>query len=77
MRCYNFDRLESKSYWSSKIQSLNKAFKAGRKPNKIWKKGNDKSPKRKISHRNIWRRKSEGESKKDDLAHENKEINNK
>jgi hypothetical protein len=28
-------------------------------------------------HRKIWRRKYEGESKKDDLAPENEEINNK
>jgi hypothetical protein len=58
-----------------------------RKPNKSWKKkGDDKSPKtqleredpkRKISHREIWRRKSEGESKKDDITLENEEINNK
>ena len=57
------------------------------KPNKSWKKkGDDKSPKtqleredpkRRISHRNIWRRKSEGESKKDDIAPKNEEINNK
>ena len=57
------------------------------KPNKIWKKkGDDKSPKTqleredpksKISYRNIWRRKIEGESKKDDITPENEEINNK
>jgi hypothetical protein len=58
-----------------------------RKPNKICKKkGDDKSPKtqlerehpkRKISHRKIWRKKSKGESKKDDITPGNEEINNK
>jgi hypothetical protein len=58
-----------------------------RKPNKSCKKkGDGKSPKtqlkredlkRRISHREIWRRKYEGESKKDDITLENEEINNK
>ena len=82
MRCYNCDRFgnKSQSCRSSKIQSLNKSFNSGRKPNKISKKKGDdespktqlerKGPKSRIYHRNIWRRKSEGESKKDDLASE-------
>jgi hypothetical protein len=89
MRCYNCDRFghKSQSCRSSKIQSLNKSFKSVRKPNKSWKKkGDDKSPKTqleredpksRISHRKIWRRKSEGERKKDDITPENEEINNK
>jgi hypothetical protein len=58
-----------------------------RKPNKSWKKkGYDKSPKTqleregpkgRISHREIWRRKYEGESKKDDITPKNEEINNR
>ena len=57
------------------------------KPNKSWKKkGDDKypktqlereDPKSRISHRKIWRRKSEGESKKYDITPKNQEINNK
>jgi hypothetical protein len=89
MICYNCDRFGHKyqSYRVSRIQSLNKSFKLGRKPNKIWKmKGDEKSPKtqlerkgskNRISHRKIWKRKYEGESKKDDLASKNEEINNK
>jgi hypothetical protein len=89
MRCYNRDRFwhESQSCRSSEHQSLNKSFKSGTKPNKIWNnKGDDKSPKtqlkikgqkRKVSHKNIWRRKSEEEIKKDDIALGNEEINNK
>jgi hypothetical protein len=89
MRCYNYDRFGHKSQRcrSSKNQSLNKSFKSGRKPNKIWKKkGDDKSsktqlerkgPKSIISLRKIWRIKSKGESKKHDIAPENEEINNK
>jgi hypothetical protein len=89
MRCYNYDRFWHKpqSCRSSKSQSLNKSFKSGRKPNKIWKnKGDDKSPKTqlerkgpksKVSHKKIWRRKSEEEIKKNDIAPENEEINNK
>jgi hypothetical protein len=89
MRCYNCDRFGHKyqNYKRSKSQSLNNSFKLGRKHNKIWKKkGNDKylktqlkrkGPKNIISHRKIWRRKYEGESKKDDIAPENEEINNK
>jgi hypothetical protein len=89
MRCYNCDRFghKSQSYRSSKSQSLNKSFKSVRKPNKSWKKkGDEKSPKtqleredpkRIISHREIWRRKYEGENKKDDITHETDEINNK
>jgi hypothetical protein len=56
-------------------------------PNKSWKKkGDDKSPKTQleredpkstISHRKIWRRKFEGESKKDVITSENEETNNK
>jgi hypothetical protein len=73
MRCYNCDRCghKSQSWRSSKSQSLNKSFKLGRKPNKIWKKkGGDQypktqlereGPKSRISHREIWRRRSEGE----------------
>jgi hypothetical protein len=83
MRCYNYDRFghKSQSCRSSKCQSLNKPFKLGRKPNKIWKrKGDDKSPKtqlerksqkRRISHIKIWRIKSTGERKKYDLSPEN------
>ena len=89
MRCYNCDRFGHKSQrcMSSKSQSLNKSFKLVRKPNKSWKKkGDDKSPKTqleredpksRISHRKIWRRKYEGESKKDVITPENEEINNK
>jgi hypothetical protein len=89
MRCYNCDRFgkKSHSFRSSKSQSLNNSFKSGRKPNKIWKKkGDDKSlkiklerkgPRTIISHRKIWRSKSKGEIKKDDLAPENEEINKK
>ena len=89
MRCYNCDRFghKSQNYKNSKIQYLNKSFKSVTKPNKSWKmKGDDKypktqlereDPKRKISHRNIWRRKSKGESKKDVITLENEEINNK
>ena len=57
------------------------------KPNKSSnKKGDEKSPKtqleredpkRRISHKNIWRRKYEGESKKNVITLENKETNNK
>ena len=55
--------------------------KSQRKPNKIWKKKRDdkspktqlerKDPKRRISHRKIWRRKYEGERKKDVITLEN------
>jgi hypothetical protein len=67
MRCYNYNRFGNKyqSYMSSKNQSLNNSFNSGRKTNKFWKKkGDDKSPKtqlerkgpkRRISHRKIWR----------------------
>jgi hypothetical protein len=57
------------------------------KPNKSWNiKGDGKSPKTqleredpksRISHRKIWRRKSEGESKKDVITLEIEETNNK
>jgi hypothetical protein len=89
MRCYNCDRFGHKSQRcrSSKIQFLNKSFNSMIKLNKSWKKkGDDKSPKTQleredpkniVSHREIWRRKSEGESKKDDITPENEEINNK
>jgi hypothetical protein len=89
MRCYNCDRFghKSQSCRSSKIQYLNKSFNSVKKTNKSWKKkGDDKSPKtqleindpkRRISHRKIWRRKFEGESKKYDITPENEEINNK
>jgi hypothetical protein len=89
MRCYNCDRFGHKSQncKNSKSQYLNKSFKSVTKPNKSWKKkGDDKSPKTeleredpkiRISHRKIWRRKSEGESKKDVITPENEEINNK
>jgi hypothetical protein len=89
MRCYNYDRFgyKSQNSRSSKIESLNKSFKQVTKPNKIWKKkGDEKSPKtqleredtkRRIYHRKIWRRKYEGEIKKDYITPENEEINNK
>jgi hypothetical protein len=89
IRCYNYDRFghKSKNCKNTKSQYLNKSFKSVTKPNKSWnKKGDDKSPKtqlekekpkRRISHRKIWRRKCEGESKKDDITPENEEINNK
>jgi hypothetical protein len=88
MRCYNCDRFGQKTqnYKSSKSQYLNKSFNSVRKPNKSWKKkGYEKSPKTqleredpkiRISHRKIWRRKYEGESKKDDIRPESEEINN-
>lgn len=88
MRCYNCDRFGHKSQncKNTKIQYLNKSFNSVKKPNKSWKKKwNDKSPKTKleredpksrISHRNIWRRKYEGESKKYDITPENEEISN-
>jgi hypothetical protein len=83
MRCYNYDRFGHKSQncKNTKNQYLNKSFKSVTKPNKSWnKKGDDKSqktqleredPKRRISHRKIWRRKFEGERKKDDITPEN------
>jgi hypothetical protein len=89
MRCYNCDRFGHKSQncKNTKSQYLNKSFKSVKKPNKSWKnKGDDKSPKTqleredpksRISHRKIWRRKSEGESKKYVITPENEEINNK
>jgi hypothetical protein len=89
MRCYNCDRFGHKSQKckNTKNQYLNKSFKSMTKPNKSWKKkGDDKSPKtqleredpkRRIYHRNTWRRKIEGESKKDDITQENEEIDNK
>jgi hypothetical protein len=88
MRCYNRDRFGHKSQncKNTKIQYLNKSFKSVKKPNKSWKKKGDhkypktqlerEDPKRKISHRKIWRIKS-GESKKDVITPENEEINNK
>jgi hypothetical protein len=89
MRCYKCDRFghKSESYRSSNGQSLNNSFNSGRKPNKIWKKKRDdkspktqlerEGPKRRISHRKIWKRKYEGENKKDDITPESEEINNK
>jgi hypothetical protein len=89
MSCHNYDRFghKSQNYKNTKSQYLNKSFKSMTKPNKSWKNnGYYKSPKTqlereypksRISHRNIWKRKSEGESKKDDITPENEEINNK
>jgi hypothetical protein len=88
MRCYNCDRFGKKSqnYKNTKSQYLNKSFKSMEKTNKNWKnKRDDKSPKtqlegegpkRRISHRKIWRRKSKGENKKDVITPKNEEINN-
>jgi hypothetical protein len=90
MRCYNYDRFGHKSQNCRKSisQSMrNNSYKSGRKYNECWKKRrNDKSQRtnlekkdttNKISHEKVWRRKSEIESKKDDLASENEEIDNK
>jgi hypothetical protein len=90
MRCYNCDRFGHKSQncRKSRSQSMrNNSYKSGRKSNEGWKKRrNDKSqrtnlekkdPTNKISHEKVWRRKYEIESKKDDLAPENEEIDNK
>jgi hypothetical protein len=90
MRCYKCDWFGHKSQncRKSRSQSMrNNSYKSGRKSNEGWKKRrNDKSqrtnlekkyPTNKISHEKVWRRKSEIESKKDDLASENEEIDNK
>ena len=87
MRCYNYDRFGHKSqkFIKSRSQSIrNNSYKSGRKSNEGWKKiRNDKSqrknienkdPTNKISHEKVWRRKSEIENKRDDLAPENEEV---
>ena len=90
IRCYNCDRFghKSQNYRKSRSQSMrNNSYKSGRKSNEGWKKRrNDKSQRtnlenkdttNKISHEKVWRRKFEIERKKNDLAPENEEIDNK
>jgi hypothetical protein len=65
----------------------NNSYNSGRKYNECWKKRrNDKSQRKNLenkdqtnkkSHEKVWRRKYEIERKKDDLAYENEEIDNK
>jgi hypothetical protein len=60
----------------------NNSYKSGRKSNEGWKKIRNekrtnlekKDPTNKISHEKVWRRKSEIENKRDDLAPENEEV---